>query len=63
MATYPLLGPFGAMIGKAMPITPKMAEKIMIGSADAPMVAGETGKIDISASKGSKNCENFATLC
>lgn len=29
---YPLLGPFGATIGKTTPMTPKMAVKMMNGS-------------------------------
>lgn len=41
LQTYPRLGPFGAMNGKTMPTTPKIAEKIMIGKADAPMIAEE----------------------
>ena len=37
-STHPRFGPLGATIGKTMPITPKMAVKMMIGITAAPIL-------------------------
>lgn len=35
--SHPLFGPFGTIIGNTIPITPKIAEKMIIGNIEAPI--------------------------